>query len=288
MAEMTHVTIRIAKVHCRGTEDVTGADELYTVSTLATGNPSQTQAAVMPKFNINDNETKYPNYVIYDSWIDEGSSVRGGLVVYDEDFAKDWAKRPQWVDKLTNAVAQWLQNSGDPKKVTAGKILQYGYKAFDLIASADKDDKLASIELDISEGGPQKETQTWNFRREDPTGFSDWNYSVDLEILRSRVPKLTAVWRHPGDISDEVQAYAWPLDDVRAKYDELWGQGFRLHILHAAPHPDGIRYDAVWRGPGDFSDEVQAYAWPLDDVRAKYDELWGQGFRLHILERSQI
>ncbi len=194
MTEMTHVTIRIANLHCRNTEDVTGADEFYTVSALSTGHPSQTQADVLPKLSINDKEIRQPNYVIYDGWVDKGSSVRGGLIAYDEDFAKDWAKRPQWVDQLTYTIAQGLQKSGDARLVPAGIILQYGYKAFDLIASADKDDKLGSIELNINADGPQNESRFWPFWRKDRTGFSNWSYSVDLEIVRKGpAPSQTTV-----------------------------------------------------------------------------------------------
>ncbi|MGH3929695.1 MAG: hypothetical protein ACRDTF_06935 [Pseudonocardiaceae bacterium] len=42
-----------------------------------------------------------------------------------------------------------------------------------------------------------------------------------------------------------------------------------------------MRYTAVWR-QGTHA-EIQAYGWPYDDYRKKYDELWNQGWRLKLL-----
>ena len=91
--------------------------------------------------------------------------------------------------------------------------------------------------------------------------------------------KYFAVWI-PGE-EPEIQVYGWTYDKMRAKYDELWGQGWRLHILNTYVVNNQPLYNAVWR-PGS-SGEIQVYGWPYDKMRAKYDELWGQGWRLHIL-----
>jgi Bacterial tandem repeat domain 1 len=89
-----------------------------------------------------------------------------------------------------------------------------------------------------------------------------------------------AVWR-PGT-EEEIQVYGRTYEDFRAKYDELWPQGWRLHILQAYVLNGEVRYSAVWRPS--VEDEIQVYGRTYEDFRAKYDELWPQGWRLHILQ----
>ena len=70
-------------------------------------------------------------------------------------------------------------------------------------------------------------------------------------------------------------------EDVRAKYDELWGQGWRLKLLEPYVVNGNVYYTAVWRPS--WSGEYQVYGWSYADFRARYDELWQQGWRLKIL-----
>ncbi len=42
-----------------------------------------------------------------------------------------------------------------------------------------------------------------------------------------------------------------------------------------------VRYNAVWRLI--YEGEVQVYGWSYADFRAKYDQLWEQGWRLAML-----
>jgi hypothetical protein len=76
--------------------------------------------------------------------------------------------------------------------------------------------------------------------------------------------------------------YEWPYEDYRKKYDELWNQGWRLHILNNVVVNGQVRYTAVWRP--DTSSEIQVYDWLYVDFRKKYDELWNQGWRLKLLD----
>jgi hypothetical protein len=95
---------------------------------------------------------------------------------------------------------------------------------------------------------------------------------------------VTAVWR-PGE-QHEVQVYDWKYDDFRKKYDELWPQGWRLHILENRVVNNEVLYTAVWRRST--ADEIQVYEWSYEDFRRKYDELWPQGWRLHLLETPVV
>jgi hypothetical protein len=95
----------------------------------------------------------------------------------------------------------------------------------------------------------------------------------------NRSPLYCAVW-YPSEES-EIQVYDWPQGDLRAKYDELWPQGWRLKLLSPYVVNGEVRYAAVWKPSTE--GEIQVYDWPQGDLRAKYDELWPQGWRLKLL-----
>jgi C1A family cysteine protease len=113
-----------------------------------------------------------------------------------------------------------------------------------------------------------------------------WTQGYRLHQLENKVEDgkvlYSAVWRKSGNIA-EKQLYTSSYDDYRAKYDELWKDGWRLHILNAYVVDGAVKYTAVWRKSGNIA-EQQVYGWSYDDYRAKYDELWKDGWRLHILD----
>jgi Bacterial tandem repeat domain 1 len=82
----------------------------------------------------------------------------------------------------------------------------------------------------------------------------------------------------------ELQVYGWTYADYRARYDQLWPQGWRLYSLQSYVLPDGqVRYNAVWRPAGNIG-EIQVYGYQYSDYRSVYDQLWPQGWRLYILD----
>lgn len=95
---------------------------------------------------------------------------------------------------------------------------------------------------------------------------------------------VSAVWQ--PDSGGEIQLYDVPYTDYRKKYDELWNQGWRLHLLENRVVNNQVRYTAVWRPST--SGEIQVYEWAYADYRKKYDELWNQGWRLHILNNVVV
>ena len=91
---------------------------------------------------------------------------------------------------------------------------------------------------------------------------------------------FTAVWQ-PGS-EPEIQVEGWTYSAYRQRYDELWGVGWRLHLLQPYVSGGQVFYNAVWR-PGT-DNELQVYGWTYADYRKKYDDLWKQGWRLKILQ----
>ena len=86
--------------------------------------------------------------------------------------------------------------------------------------------------------------------------------------------------------SGEYQMYDVPYATYRARYDELWPQGWRLYSLSIVVVNGQARYTAVWRPGG--GGEYQIYDAPYAQYRARYDELWPQGWRLKLLTRYAI
>lgn len=276
------VAVRVAHIHCGNTEDVHGADELYITSALTDGTEAGTQAAIVGPISINDGQHKYPNQTIFTATLEDTDTIRGGLIAFDEDTSKDWSKKPEWLQKAKVEVVKQLNSSPNPSAVAAGVVLDWGYKALDFFMTSDKDDMLGKLPLNIPAAGPETEKLSrWHFWNDaDWLGYSSWNYSTHLEVVRMREPLYTAVW-HPGE-SGEVQLYGVPYNTFRSKYDELWPQNWRLHILQSYVRGAQVLYNAVWR-PGD-SGEIQVYGVPYGTFREKYDELWPQNWRLHILQ----
>src|SRR3954447_22711032 len=103
---------------------------------------------------------------------------------------------------------------------------------------------------------------------------------ISSQLSAQQTLLYNAVWR-PGTDA-EIQVYGSAYSDFRAKYDELWPQGWRLHILQTYVKNGQVLYNAVWR-PG-AAGEVQVYGWAYADLRTKYDSLWPQGWRLEVLQ----
>jgi hypothetical protein len=91
----------------------------------------------------------------------------------------------------------------------------------------------------------------------------------------------TATWRKSGDVA-EIQLYDANWDQFKAKYDSLWNQGWRLHLLSNYSFNGSVYYTAVWRVGGNIA-ETQVYGWNYNDFRKQYDDLWSKGWRLHLL-----
>jgi len=184
-AQTVHVRVELLEVHCGNTEDVTGADEFYVVGALSDG--ESTKSVLTQPININDNQTKSfvaTQRIAFDAKVPIGKTIRGGLIAYDEDYAKDWAKQKEMVNKITDSVSEAARSYDNKDAKKAGWILKLAVAAWDLIASTDKDDELGRIELNVATEGPEEEVKEWKFSRKDITGYSSWDYVVKYRIVR--------------------------------------------------------------------------------------------------------
>ena len=186
-AQNIRIQVEVLEIRCGNTEDVTGADEFYLVSALSDG--VTPRGNVTRPLDINDNQTKTlpdDQKVLYEASVPVGKSVVGGMIAYDEDYAKDWAKQKEMITKVTDKISDAAKSSDNKNANKAGWILQIAVQAWDLVASADKDDELGRIELNLPADGPAQETMEWKFEHKDSIGFSSWEYTVKYRINRTR------------------------------------------------------------------------------------------------------
>lgn len=177
---MPKVRIELVNVTCRKTEDIGwfgSEDEFYIAGALS--DSINTQGVLTPILDIDNDQTKPYNHVIFDADVPLGQNIRGGLKAFDEDAAKDWKKREEYVTKITNEVIAELAKSNNPKAVSAGKILGFAVKILGILFILDKDDELGSLELDIPVSGPGVEEKEWTFDGDDS------DYTVRYRITRA-------------------------------------------------------------------------------------------------------
>jgi hypothetical protein len=103
--------------------------------------------------------------------------------------------------------------------------------------------------------------------------------------LLGQIPGRHTVVLSPGS-EDERFIYAWKYEQYRKKYDAIWADGWRLHILNNYQNGPDTLYTAVFRKTG--GAEKQLYSWTYDAYRNQYDHLWADGWRLHILNNYVV
>lgn len=203
---MPKVRIELLSVTCRKTEDIGifgSEDEFYIAGALFDGVNSR--GVLTPILDIDNGDTKPYQHVIFDSDVPLGQNIRGGLKAFDEDTAKDWEKREDYITKISNKVASELESSGDPLAATAGMILRFAVKALGILFPLDKDDELGSLELNIPASGSDVEEKEWNFNEDDS------DYTVRYRIIRGiRVNPTSPVAQgdnmQPGEVLNPGQS----------------------------------------------------------------------------------
>jgi len=113
------------------------------------------------------------------------------------------------------------------------------------------------------------------------SGSSPWRPGILQGFVTASCAVLyNAVWR-PGDVK-EKRRIGSTVTAFLNEYATLFGENWRLSSLDSHVLSDGtVRYDVIWR-PGSHA-EQGIYGWTYSDYRARYDELYPQGWRLYVL-----
>lgn len=113
----------------------------------------------------------------------------------------------------------------------------------------------------------------------------DWPGGVKLQFAAIIDDNANSSCTTTGYTSlSEIQIYSATYAEYRAKYDQLWPQGWRLYILESFVLDNGqVLYNAVWRPSGDIG-EIQQYGVTFNEYKSEYDKLFPEGWRIYILQ----
>jgi hypothetical protein len=142
--------------------------------------------------------------MLFEQEVADNDTIFIALLAFDEDAAKDWEKRPQWMDQIALEVGKQGIAQAAAGNLTAAVIMGAAvgvYYGFSWMMGRDKDDELARKELTLPAlGDPSRpvEMMDWDFKG-GGGWWSSWNYKVKLRISRS-ITKMVAKVTQPSQI----------------------------------------------------------------------------------------
>jgi hypothetical protein len=188
-----NVRIELVDVYCDNTEDVTGADEFYLVG-VAKADGAEPKPILTTPIDINDGQRR--TFASSEITMFEGALPEEGLVAlyvqaYDEDAAKDWAKRPDYVDKMLGSVvsgaggvvvAALATNPVGWATIAAAVGVGLVVGGFAFVVGQDRDDQLGTLQTLVPASGPAMEDKYWSFSQ--AGWWSGWSYTVRYRVSR--------------------------------------------------------------------------------------------------------
>ena len=180
------VVIQLLDVHCRDTEDVTGADEFYLIGSVIDSKSNSGKPILTSPVSVNDGETKSlkgQGSFVFDGSVDENTIILLEMAAYDEDYAKDWDKYDEYVLKIGGAISSGLAATANPISSGIGAGLGFALKGFDAIAKTDKDDELGSMSdrIRVKDLRPGSTIRTWKFKG-GSSWWSSWEHIIRYQV----------------------------------------------------------------------------------------------------------
>ncbi|WP_414548921.1 hypothetical protein [Anabaena sp. CCY 0017] len=190
---MVRMRVELVDVHCRDTEDVTGADEFYIVGAVGLApmgkkenDDLKIRGVLTRPISINDKQTKkfgQGGGTVFDSDVPENRILQIALVAFDEDSNKDWSNHGETVTKIGAGVSTALLATSVPPAQVAGLILPVAIGVVGGIMKMDKDDELGQHlrEFPVQSLPNGSHLQIWNFKKRG-NWYSSWDYTVRYKI----------------------------------------------------------------------------------------------------------
>lgn len=181
------VEVRIDKVVCRDPESVTTPDLFAMIGGVLTVEEEPRKGFVLPMRRLRKGQSAIFLETVFEGFTNE---PRIGIVLraWDKDKNRAWYETKEDIDKISEKLSKTymaLEIAGDILEFAA----QYLIAVIDLTVRSDEDDELLNyrewIQLNgAGIGSANKRTQELEvrFSRHDPTGYSDWDYSVILTL----------------------------------------------------------------------------------------------------------
>jgi hypothetical protein len=192
---MPFVNVFISKVVCRDRETIEGKDHFGIAgAAIVDGKPA---VFVMPAQTITRNEQiQYTSNTLYNGY---SSTLRIGLSVlaWDIDNNDKWAKARDDATKISDVVAAVVAKLPIPVVAdVASAIIKNWPKVVDFFVDVDDNDELVRwsgyVDFPLPAPGQSGYTEfELKFSREDPVGFSSWDYSVFFGIIASNPQPFT-------------------------------------------------------------------------------------------------
>lgn len=180
------VVIQLLDVHCRDTEDVTGADEFYLLGSAIDSKSNSGKPILTPPVSVNDGQTRSltgQGSFVFDGAVDEGTIILLEMAAFDEDYAKDWDKYDEYVLQVGSAISAGLSKIPNPVTVGIGTGLGLALKGFDAIAKSDKDDELGNMSdrIRVKDLRPGSTLRSWRFKG-GSGWWSSWEHIIRYQI----------------------------------------------------------------------------------------------------------
>ncbi|MXQ13105.1 hypothetical protein [Microvirga makkahensis] len=183
------VEVQLDKVICRDPESVTTGDLFFSLVQVVTD--SDTRIILTPLRRLRSNESATYFESVYKGFVNEPAI---GLVIraWDKDVNRDWWENSIAVRQAIDSAENALKNTpafGTVVGAVLNFAADFALGVVDQIVMRDSDDELVNYTeilplAGAGYGSANKHTQQHEikFRRSDPTGYSDWDYSLFLTI----------------------------------------------------------------------------------------------------------
>ena len=176
----------IDSVQSTDTEDVSGADEFYTLGTLAVQKPNGTKVSrsflSAPPTDVNDHagEIHQLGYVMFDEVVPANAEIYGQMAAFDEDCAKDWAVVGASVMATANTTAATISSLTGQAYVSG--IVGAATGILNVFMSGDKDDVLGNSGLmSVTANGVKSSAATLHMFKYG-SWYSNWNYFIKYHV----------------------------------------------------------------------------------------------------------
>jgi hypothetical protein len=235
---MYAITVELLTVRCRDTESTLTSDKFALTGVVFTeepGNANGNSPIVYPTMRINDGEqrvlgTKHS--------VQSANPVVGlALVAFDIDENDWWTESEGGIAELAAKISGVVGGINAPAGGVVAAVSLAMWGAVEGLTRLDRNDKL----LDYSKlipiaagavGHPAWTNHTVNFSRDDWSGYSDWDYSIDMRIVCEPLPEVV---HHLGRIHRPGEA----MDAFRQRARAASDSGF----LGAFPNFYEAKYD---------------------------------------------
>jgi hypothetical protein len=242
------VSVQLEKVVCREPESLTTDDlfALYGVIFTDTGS----KAFHEPIQSLGRGEHFSYGRVVYDGFT-EAPTIAILVRAWDKDNNSLWINNKDDVKKVIDDVEQEIKHIpvvGDIAGFIADAA-HYMDRAISTFVAHDLDDLLVSREVLVPlsaagvPGQPHTQTIEIRFSRSDPTGYSDWDYSLfyivsSYQTIPSLGRKIPAVWeacREPSTASEPANWIGrWGSSTTPSVLVEISRSGKHGHLMNVS------------------------------------------------------